>query len=794
MNLNMHCCKPSALALAVAGLCAAFVAPEAAALKLGSIRVQSTLGQPLRAEVSITDASAQEIDTLQARIASPATFRARNMEYGPVVPSIELVLHHRQDGVPVLRLRTAQPVNDLFIDLVLEASSVTGAHMRNYTLLLDPPARQSTTMATTGAQAQGAVPRSTPGQTMQISRPPAPRRSGASTQDAASGAGPSTPPSRRAARATASEGPITVRRGDTASKIAARHGLQGVSLDQMLVAMLQANPDAFEEGNMNRLKVGAVIRMPTQAQLQAVDAAEARRVVLAQSRDFNNYRRGVAGQTPKAQVQTADRASGGQVQASVRDASPASVPADRLTLSRSTQGAASNSQADQLAQQQQVAAVQARRQELQRNIDELRAMAQQSGQSAGVAPAAPEASPESTPPAPVASTAEGEPAVLPPVGATLPVVAQPPQPAVAVIVDTPAAPQPGVVSPPPKPVPTPVQSPEPSPPMTAQEKASLIPEGLLLPVGGGLLAVLLGALGFLGWRRMKARKAVFAQAQEEAPTAELPVAEFPAAMPESSVQEQDPIVQADAHLAYGHDAQAEEVLKNALRTDPTRLALHLKLAEIYARQHNLKQLESAARSILEISTGIGSEWEQVLALGYSMDPTNPFYAAAAAASTSAAPAPAPSGFAQALSQNALPDQIAPVAAPMPEAAGSTALDLDTDLDGPQDQIEIGDLLDANVSMASAASAVAPSPSLLDLDVELDALHSRSSADSVSAVSADGEDTPDDDDPLSTKLDLALEFNTIGDSEGARTLIEEVLRTATGSVRIRAEKMLANLAA
>ena len=103
-----------------------------------------------------------------------------------------------------------------------------------------------------------------------------------------------------------SDNTVTVRPGDTAGRIANAHRPASVSLDQMLVAMAQANPKAFVDGNVNRLRSGAVLQMPSESAAQATPASEARQIVAAQSRDFNEFRRRLAGAAPTAQVAAAE--------------------------------------------------------------------------------------------------------------------------------------------------------------------------------------------------------------------------------------------------------------------------------------------------------------------------------------------------------------------------------------------------------------------------------------------------------------------------------------------------------
>ena len=103
--------------------------------------------------------------------------------------------------------------------------------------------------------------------------------------------------------------------GDTASKIAIANKPAGVSLDQMLVALLRSNPDAFVNGNLNRVRAGAVMALPGSAEI-ATSISTGRghpKSVLAQSKDFNDFRRNLAGSVPQANVSAADRKASGTI-------------------------------------------------------------------------------------------------------------------------------------------------------------------------------------------------------------------------------------------------------------------------------------------------------------------------------------------------------------------------------------------------------------------------------------------------------------------------------------------------
>jgi pilus assembly protein FimV len=104
-------------------------------------------------------------------------------------------------------------------------------------------------------------------------------------------------------------------RGDTLSKIALRNKVEGVSLQQMLVALFRANPDAFVADNMNRLSAGKIINIPDRDSMEGVAPADARRIVSAQYADFNDYRRSLAFAVASASAQGAARQASGPISA-----------------------------------------------------------------------------------------------------------------------------------------------------------------------------------------------------------------------------------------------------------------------------------------------------------------------------------------------------------------------------------------------------------------------------------------------------------------------------------------------
>src|ERR1700739_4565442 len=107
---------------------------------LGRLRVQSALGQPLQADVDVPAVGQDEAPTLQVRLAPQSAFQQANLEFNPALTQLRFDLQPRGDGSYVVHVSSAQPVNEPFLDLLLELILATGRVLREYTVLLDPPA------------------------------------------------------------------------------------------------------------------------------------------------------------------------------------------------------------------------------------------------------------------------------------------------------------------------------------------------------------------------------------------------------------------------------------------------------------------------------------------------------------------------------------------------------------------------------------------------------------------------------------------------------------------------------
>lgn len=869
---------------------------EAQALALGRIVVQSALGEPLKAEIDVPDINTDEAASLRVGLASGEAFRAAGMDFNAALSSLQITLQRRTNGSAYLRLTSTRPINEPFVDLIVEANWASGRIVRDYTLLLDPPnLRAAAPVAPLPAAAtrppepevRAPTPRpSAPAVQPQppavqapvpatvTAPPPAPRSPVPETRPVAAPAAPTNP---------TTVGQVVVRSGDTAGRIAAVHRPSQVSLDQMLVAILRANPNAFIAGNVNRIRAGSVLEMPSATEAGRISPDEARQVIVAQSRDFNEFRRRLANTIPAAAVAAADRQATGRIQTEVQDQKPVTPAQDKLTLSKGITPA-QTATTEKIAQERQAQETSSRVAELSKNIDELAKLGTSSNAvvpstSEKVVPSAEAVTPASTTPtAPVEATPTPAPADSAATSApntTEAAAATPTPPAAVTTAAIPAPP------------------PEPETPSLIEE---LRDNPLVLPAAGGLLALLAG-FAFFRFRQRKREHGVDssflesrlqpdsffgASGGQRIDTAEASVSGSSMVYSPSQLDaagDVDPVAEADVYLAYGRDLQAEEILKEAMRNTPQRVAIHSKLLEIYAKRRDVKAFEVVAIEAFDLTQGQGTEWEQACALGRELDPANPLYEPGGRP-------PARSGAGAGFMAGAALNTVQLNTSKPPQTAGSGAenspMSLDLDLDfsidepsppaqpvfSPAAPISAMDDLERTETLTRAAPTLDASPASIPFDLDFPseptpielpspaAQTTRMNLNNNSALSLSDHDllpsfeleaqqpfdlpapaqspqpvqksTPEnpfdtdsellsfdlndiqpdlevsdspatdkaetvaEENPLDTKLALAEEFRSIGYMEGARSLAEEVLAEATGTLKTKASRFLADL--
>ena len=295
-------------------------AGNAWALGLGQIEVKSRRNQPLLAEIPIISTTPGELEALQARLASPETFRRVGLSPPTgVAANLQFSLGSDARGRPVIRVTTVAPVDQAVLNFLIEVDWGQGRLVREYSALVDAPRTASAPLQpaisapvvaapnvvqrpATQAPALPVPPQPKPVPATPVPAPqpqaePAPPTVPIAPLPSAQPAAEPAPSPVAAAPAPVATAPAQygpVKRGETLSRIAGSLGLDGFSLDQTMLALLRANPDAFLGDNINRIKRGAVLRVPGSDERSGVNADEAALVVREQMQQWRQARRPVA--------------------------------------------------------------------------------------------------------------------------------------------------------------------------------------------------------------------------------------------------------------------------------------------------------------------------------------------------------------------------------------------------------------------------------------------------------------------------------------------------------------------
>jgi pilus assembly protein FimV len=585
------------------------------ALGLGDVHLNSPLNAPLDAEIELVNATPEDLATLEAKLASKDTFARYGLDWPQFMSSVTVTRDRSASGSQVLRIKSTETVTEPFLTLLIEASWARGRLVREYTVLLDPPVFAPNSVAAAPQTMPAVGGATTSGQ---ISRPAQTETQAA--QPVAAGGGDS----------------YEVQRGDSLSAIARRlSSSTGVRTDQAMVAIYRGNSGAFE-GDMNKLRAGAVLRMPGSDEIAAVSPSEASGEV-----------RRLAGQWSAS----SGTAGGGRLRL---------VPPSE---SASSPGANAGNAAE-------VEALQGRVNELEGQLTESKRMLELRNTELADLQAKLAASQQR--PAPTAQTPAAQtPAVEQPV--------PPVTPAPETTTPEAAAPTPEPAQPPAAEPPAATTTPEQQPSATAtgEEEPSLIAklfDNWMLIVGALVLLILgvvfaksrgkrkvaefddnLGRLAEQGEDRLaQPMDSLSDTGRMRAPnmgsipddilveesgthralqeTQDIPLA--PTVRTDETISSEtavnldqgDPLAEADFHMAYGLYDQAADLVRIAIQREPDRRDLKLKLLEVFFVWGNKEQFLTSARELSDSrsESGVG-EWEKIVIMGKQIAPEDPMF-------------------------------------------------------------------------------------------------------------------------------------------------------------------------
>lgn len=386
----------------------------ASAAGLGRINVFSALGQPLRAEVEIA-ATPDELDAMSARLASVEAHTRANIEYSGELRSVKLAIERKTSGGAVVKISSDRAFNEPFVDMLVELSWVGGRILREYTFLLDPAevsAVKALPMPSLTPPVAKTEPVPQPAAPI-VSQPPVSSEVQASSSSAA--AKPEKSTGKKSGKAAKEEVPFadtsvsrksvegdyTVAKGDSASSIADKLKPVEVSRDQMMAALYQANQTVFTGGNINRLRAGQLLKVPSASEASQISKGEARQIIVKAS-SFESLKSDIAKSVAESAPKTEKSAQTGRgkLTPSVEEKGGAAAqPKDQLKIGKtevdkggkalakdSADAGKANARVHALeediaARDKALKEAQSRAADLERNVKELEKLVQMKSQS-----------------------------------------------------------------------------------------------------------------------------------------------------------------------------------------------------------------------------------------------------------------------------------------------------------------------------------------------------------------------------------------------------------------------------
>jgi len=729
----------------VAALFFITVSSNVHALGLGALDMHSALNQPMNAVIDLTSASGTDLSKIKVSIASQQAHDRTGLSRARILTDFKFSVDRDSQGNAFILVTSSDAIHEPFLEFLLELEWPRGRLLREYTVLVDPPVTMP---------ARPAVP-ATP-----VSRAPAPVVQSPIRQPAPAQPQPVMSPVRTAAAPSAdSYGPV--RRNDTLWKIAKQvRPDNDISIDQMMHALLRENPHAFKNNNINQLRAGATLSIPDRSTITSLAANEARAETNRQAREWQVGQEVVAKENEPQEFVPEETAEAAEVVVATESHLQLTAPEDEAiegaaTASSGDPEAAEGQSTADLGKQlalvsEEAEASKAQSEELQSRVVELEeqietmkrllelkddalADMQQLGSETAVDAVTDAEVIEIDAPEDTATAMEEATAVT--------TIDE--QLAAETVEDV-------------------VVASEPEPAFDPRSIVNKLMDNPVLAGLGVLVALLLGGFLWASTRR-KGQQGIFDEEMtlEKHMASEttmkdgqqVSVVDFDEDLPEEEIapleghDDSDPVTEADVYLAYGRIQQAEDVLQAALEKTPDGVELRIKLLEVYHAGGNIAAFDREASIFRDSVAGEDSQWLRVAAMGYALSPENELYSAAGS-----------------------------------DLEKSGDMDFDMDLSSMDDPVESNDV--AEDTGAEVIELELPESTEFTLD-------------DVNEMPEDEEDASEGmlniTDEVATKLDLARAYMDMGDPEGARGILDEVMGEGNEEQKLEAEGIISELA-
>ena len=605
---------------------------SATALGIGELQLHSALNQSLNAEIRLLLAPGENPDDIKVKLAPPEKFDQAGVPWHFFLSKIHFQAIQQANGSLVIKVTSREPLTEPFLNFLLEVSWPQGSQFREFTALIDPPADYGAPV-TASVYSKNHSVETYPDYDRPVRKPTRTVKKRIARTEQRSNITPQTPSS-------GEYGPVEA--NTTLWRIADELGSErNVSTKQMLTALFQANPHAFNNGNINSLKQGAVLKIPETDAIRQADGAHSEpRPSIAQKEKSTAARPASSGNPALELVAPSSESKAAEITKNEGPIKPGQDIAQ--TAGPSGTGTTTGGKDTEL---------QSRIEKLEQQLNmmqELLALKDQQlatlqGHTKPAEPIAADKTKVETPA--TATTTDSATAT-----ATPSITETPPPAPTQVPAPTP---QPETATTPP-PAPAKPTPPKPAPVAPVEAEGDIFSSPYYNLVVGGLSVGLISLLGWLLWRKRKIEsktntESMFASASQiKLPDSDsslaLPVMEMNSTgsydvgtVGESSFisdftpsdfeafdtdqSEIDPLSEADVYLAYGRYQQAEDLIHQAIKEHPDKDEYKLKLLEIFYANENKARFADFAQELAKSGKSKDSAfWNKVTEMGKDIIP------------------------------------------------------------------------------------------------------------------------------------------------------------------------------
>jgi len=639
-----------------------FIPGGAFALGLGEIHLKSALNQAFDANIDLLSVKADELDGVKVTLAKPEAFERASIDRLFILTKLRYEPDLNAEGRPVIHVTSRQAIREPFLNFLIEVNWAKGRLVREYTVLLDPPVtldrKPSPVKAppVTGVS----VPKAT--------QPPAPSNTQREVQ--LSPTQQSEPAGNIVASQAGANGYGPVMANESLWKIANKTKPHGATVEQMMMALQRKNPHAFYRQNVNNLKRGSILRMPTQAEIDLLSVREARAEFSNQVVEWKANRPALAtsdaGGKPKATADRNQSIPDSKLElASVR---PEGEGKGGVSEGDGTEEITSKLENELLLAREQFESAKQERSDLSSQVSQLESqltdlenlLAVRNEQLARLQNELRQSE------ADVASEIEKAPVIAADVelevagdGEELTIVDEEVtaisdgEEEIKIADEEPDSSQNDSPAPQKESAPAP-QATETAPTESTLDVLKNLFENNMIAVAGGGLVILL--LLLLLARRRKAESEEFEESiligsqgddteslggatdDTESGVSEAAETSFLSEFSHSDMDvlqddtgEVDPVAEADVYIAYGRYQQAEELLRQAIERDPEQTKSYFKLLEILFVTKNAQAFTEIAETLASKNAGqVDTDaWQQVIAMGHQLNPEHALFIDAA---------------------------------------------------------------------------------------------------------------------------------------------------------------------